>query len=174
MHLTRDNIIKYQMRERLFFVIFCVPTCSFVSGKDFVNEFALGCQGSPSLYDSSRKFVWMNCRNVNVRKASTICTRGRSVYIGLNGLKFVGIEVLTTVVMKSHISWDTTPCGSLKVNRFRRNIGPIFSRSKNKPSFATCFMLLLAWIIFRPYRWRGYIPPKRRLTFNALQCNLLH
>jgi hypothetical protein len=26
----------------------------------------------------------------------------------------------------------------------------------------------LAWLIFRPWRWRRYVPPKRRLTFNGL------
>jgi hypothetical protein len=31
-----------------------------------------------------------------------------------------------------------------------------------------CFKLPLAWFIFRPWRGRRHVPPKRRLTFNGL------
>jgi hypothetical protein len=32
-------------------------------------------------------------------------------------VKLLGFEVLTSVVMRSSIFWDITPCGPLKVNR---------------------------------------------------------
>jgi hypothetical protein len=36
---------------------------------------------------------------------------------GISGvLSYVGFEVLTAVVMKNSIFWDTTPCGPFKVN----------------------------------------------------------
>jgi hypothetical protein len=32
----------------------------------------------------------------------------------------------------------------------------------------------LAWLILRPWRWRRHVSPKRRLTFNGLQCLISH
>jgi hypothetical protein len=29
-----------------------------------------------------------------------------------------------------------------------------------------------AWLIRRPWRWRPHVPPKRRLTFNGLHCDI--
>jgi hypothetical protein len=51
---------------------------------------------------------------------------------------FVGLEILTAVVMNSSISWDVTPCSSLKVNRCFGEIfhlhlhGPRISQAKNQ------------------------------------------
>jgi hypothetical protein len=60
---------------------------------------------------------------------------------------YVGFEVFTAVVMKSSIFWDITPCSPLIFNqRFRGTY---------------C-------LILRPWRWRRYVQPKRRLTFNSL------
>jgi hypothetical protein len=30
------------------------------------------------------------------------------------------------------------------------------------------FTLVFCWLVFRPCRWRRYVPPKRPLTFNGL------
>jgi hypothetical protein len=69
---------------------------------------------------------------ISIRKPITL---DRSVQMFLNGLYFVGFEVLTPVVMKSSIFWDITPCSPLTSQlMFRRSIPPPSSGSKNKPS----------------------------------------
>jgi hypothetical protein len=57
----------------------------------------------------------------------------------------VGFEVLTAVVLKRTILWDITPPACHPLSRW-----------------------FLAQLIFRPWRWRRYVPPKRRLTLNRL------
>jgi hypothetical protein len=54
-----------------------------------------------------------------------------------SGIMFVSIgsEVLTAVVVKSHIFLDIKPCSPLKIKpTFRRNMSPPISGSKNTPS----------------------------------------
>jgi hypothetical protein len=53
---------------------------------------------------------------------------------------------------------------------FRRNISPPSSGSKNKLSKKAAWKQVAsrARLILRPWRWRQYVPPKRRLTFNGL------
>jgi hypothetical protein len=54
---------------------------------------------------------------------------------------------------------------------FRRNISPPSSGSKKLQ--AACHLRsrwFLAWLILRPWRWRRYVPPKRRLAFNWVHC----
>jgi hypothetical protein len=58
----------------------------------------------------------------------------------------VGFEVFTAVVMNSSIFWDITSCSPLSVN----------------------WRFLLS-LCFRPWRWKRYVPPKRRLTLNGLR-----
>jgi hypothetical protein len=71
-----------------------------------------------------------------------------------------GFEVLTAVVMKSSIFWDITSCSPFKANR---RFG-----GKCRLCFLSVWCWLLAWPIFKPWRWRRHVPPKRRLTFNGL------
>jgi hypothetical protein len=59
----------------------------------------------------------------------------------------VGFEVLTAVVMKISVFWDITPCSHCNL--------------------LSCWFL--SWLIFRPCRWRRYVPLKRLLTFEGLQ-----
>jgi hypothetical protein len=63
----------------------------------------------------------------------------------------IRFEVLTAVITKSTIFWDIMPCNPLKVKQ-----NHIISH------------WFLSWFILRPWRWRRYVPPKRRLTFNRL------
>jgi hypothetical protein len=75
-----------------------------------------------------------------------------------NFLALVGFEVLTAVVMKSTIFWDITPCSLLSLQ----------SR-KQLASKDTCFHAgFLLSIFFQPWRWRPYVPLKRRLTLDGL------
>jgi hypothetical protein len=70
------------------------------------------------------------------------------------------------VVIKSTIFWDRTPCSPLKVNRrfggtYRLYLqGRRVSRARNQCE--------ISWQAEKFRRWRRYIPPKRRLTFNGL------
>jgi hypothetical protein len=64
--------------------------------------------------------------------------------------------------MKSAIFWDITPCSPFQSQpTSRRNMPPPSSGSK-KISRARNQR------IFRPWRWRRYVPQKRRLTLNGL------
>jgi hypothetical protein len=54
--------------------------------------------------------------------------------------------------MKCTIFWDITPRSPLKA---------LF--------LSPAFTLFSCWLIFRPWTWRRYVPPKSRLTFNGLQ-----
>jgi hypothetical protein len=83
------------------------------------------------------------------------------------------------IFLKSIIFWDMTPCSPLSVNhRFggtyrlhlqdRRNK---FSKNRKKADSIhlppACLLVLLN-LFLRPWRWRRYVPPKRRLTLNIL------
>jgi hypothetical protein len=68
--------------------------------------------------------------------------------------------------IKSTIFWVVMPCSPLKVNR---RFG---WKHRLHLQSSTCHLLsrwFLARLIYRPRRWRRYVPPKHRLTFNALQ-----
>jgi hypothetical protein len=76
----------------------------------------------------------------------------------------MGFEVFTPVVMKSTTFRDITPCNPLKVNR----------------RFGGTYLLHLQGLISRAWcqhesrwqaevwRWKRYVPPKRRLNFRGL------
>jgi hypothetical protein len=53
----------------------------------------------------------------------------------------------TRSILKSIIFWDVTPCSLLRYLRY---------------------LLVLTEFFFRPWRWRRYVPPKRRLHLNRL------
>jgi hypothetical protein len=78
--------------------------------------------------------------------------------------------------MKSTIFWDITPCGPLSVNRcfegtYRLHLQDRKNKLSKKPawkqvaSFHAGYFLSL---FFRPWIWRRYVPPNRRLTLNGL------
>jgi hypothetical protein len=89
---------------------------------------------------------------------------------------FVGLAVLTSVVMKSTVFRDIAACSPLKVYRRFRGTCRLHLQGRrkrwerNQPK-STCHLPLrwfLARHILRPWRWRGYIPPNCRLAFNGL------
>jgi hypothetical protein len=93
----------------------------------------------------------------------------------------LGFEVLTAVVMKSTIFWDITPRSPLSVNRrfagtYRLHLQGRKNKLSKKPAwkqlahYSACHLRsrwFLAQLIFWPWRWRQYIPPKLRLTLNG-------
>jgi hypothetical protein len=97
---------------------------------------------------------------------------------------YLGSEVLTAVVMKSTIfclppAFTLVSCSAYFFNpedggyMFLRNVGWI---STDYTLLATCFHAgLLLSLFFQPWRWRLYVPPKRRLNFNGLHstCHVL-
>jgi hypothetical protein len=83
-----------------------------------------------------------------------------SMTFGVEGIKCIQVFVYRPVQTywgsKSTIYWDIMPCSPLKVNWH----------------FCSACHLFLHWffarLTLRPWRWRRYVPPKRRLTFNGL------
>jgi hypothetical protein len=93
------------------------------------------------------------------------------------------------IKMKSIVFWDITPCSPLRFNRRfggtyhlhlqgRRNK---FSKNQQASRFfclrvcsckqvpgATCLLAGLLNLFLRPWRWRRYVPPRRRLKLNGL------
>jgi hypothetical protein len=79
--------------------------------------------------------------------------------------------------MKSNFFWDLTQCSPLEVNRrfggtYRLHLqGLKISRARNQREIRwEAEFWFLARIIFRPWRWKRYVPPKRRLTLKELHC----
>jgi hypothetical protein len=71
-----------------------------------------------------------------------------------------GFEVLTVEIMKSISFWDITLCSPSKVRYFFR-----------LTDYSACHLIsswYLAHLILGFWRWRRYVPSKRRLTFNVL------
>jgi hypothetical protein len=73
--------------------------------------------------------------------------------------------------MKSIIFWDVMLCSPLSFNRrfggtYRLHINQISSWR-----ISACHLLGFLWegnLYLRPWRWRRYVPPKRRLKLNGL------
>jgi hypothetical protein len=59
--------------------------------------------------------------------------------------------------MKGIIFWDMTPCSLLSCNR---RFGWTYCL------YLSAYRLVLAELFLRPWRWRWYVPPKRRLQLN--------
>jgi hypothetical protein len=101
---------------------------------------------------------------------------------------YLRFEVLTAVVMKSTILWDISPCSPLSVNQcfgatYRLSLqGQKIRWARNQCEsrwqnilLATCFHAgFLLTLFFRPWIWRRYVPPKRRLTLNGLHGIISH
>jgi hypothetical protein len=92
------------------------------------------------------------------------------------GLNYVRLEVLTAVIMKSRIFWDTMPCSPLKASTrfagaYHFHLQGRISRARNQresgwqePHFYAGFLLGL---FFDPEDGSD-VPPKRWLTFKGL------
>jgi hypothetical protein len=77
--------------------------------------------------------------------------------------------------MKGSIFWDITQCSPLKVNRcyggtYSLHLQGRISRAWNQSnsSWQENTRWFLARLIPQTWRWRRYVPPKRRLTSNGL------
>jgi hypothetical protein len=82
-------------------------------------------------------------------------------------------------ISKSTIFWNVTLCSPLNVNRrFGRTYRLHLQGQDNKlrkklawkhPLLAICFHAgFFLSLLFWPWKWRRYVPPKRRLTFKGL------
>jgi hypothetical protein len=84
-------------------------------------------------------------------------------------------EVFITVAMKRSIFWDITACSPLKVNwHFGGNYRLHLQGRKIGRTWHMLSPCFLARLILWFWRWRRYVPPKRRLTFNGLQGVISH
>jgi hypothetical protein len=107
------------------------------------------------------------------RTASWKCLSILDVITGLWGLTmgrhYVGFEVLTaiaTMLVPSSAYFSALKmeaiCSSETSDDFQRTTRRYISKA--------CHLLsrwFLARLIFLPWRWRQYVPPKRRMTFNG-------
>jgi hypothetical protein len=67
------------------------------------------------LHKCNIRFYVLNALKISLNMAVLSSNESPCYYIHTD--KYVGFEVLTAVVMKSAILWDTTPCSPLKFNR---------------------------------------------------------
>jgi hypothetical protein len=69
---------------------------------------------------------------------------------------FVGIKILTAVLMKMYIPWDIMPCCRLKANRYFGGTCRLYLQSRKISQVAgrACLLpasrLLLSWLILQP------------------------
>jgi hypothetical protein len=78
--------------------------------------------------------------------------------------------------MKSTISWDITPCSPLSVNRRFGGTNRLHlegqkitsARNQRASRWQVLARWFLAQLIFWPWRWKRYVPPKFRLILNWL------
>jgi hypothetical protein len=86
---------------------------------------------------------------------------------------YVGFEVLTAVVMKSTIFWDTTPYSSWKLadvsEEYIASIFKVEEWAKQETGMKLCSLSdSHSSLIQRSWRWRRHVPSKRLLIFNGL------
>jgi hypothetical protein len=76
------------------------------------------------------------------------------------------------IKLKSTIFWDITPCSPLSVNwRFGGTYRLHLQDRKNKLGKKLVWKQVASRsLFFLLWRWRRYVPPKRRLTLNGLHC----
>jgi hypothetical protein len=84
-----------------------------------------------------------------------------------------GFEVSTAVTMKNAVFWDVAPCRSCEMNRrfggtYRLRLQGRIIRERG--TSVSCYLLTLVPCsrIFLPWRWRRYVPPKRRFISQDL------
>jgi hypothetical protein len=134
-----------------------------------------GLSGRPSCRSAFQFQTW-RIRNGNINDSTTklpVCLYSRFVQTYLNSnlhknrvLKFwnkiclIELEILTAVVMKSPVSWNTTRYSPLEINR---RFGGTY-RFSLLPASRWCLVCLT----LRPRRWGWYVPPKRRLIFKGV------
>jgi hypothetical protein len=101
---------------------------------------------------------------------------GTLTSISLNfNCSFPKVLLNQNVVLKVLSSWIYRHVVRWKYKTFPRKMSPPTSRQKNKRSNSQDkpgYVLhagSFAWFIFRLWRWRQYVPPKRQLNFNRLQ-----
>jgi hypothetical protein len=70
------------------------------------------------------------------------------------------------MAMKCTIFWDITPCSPLKVNQRFEETYCLHLQGRRISSLVSRWFH--ARLILRPWKWRLYVPPKRRLTSNGL------
>jgi hypothetical protein len=78
---------------------------------------------------------------------------------------------LIKTYLKSIIFWDMTPCSLLSC---KRRFGETYRlhlqgwRNNSARSRWQAFLQVVAELFLQPWRWRRYVPPKRRLQLNRL------
>jgi hypothetical protein len=114
--------------------------------------------------------VQINSRDVCIGKLilRSITLSTESILAHLQRLIFCmrDLRVVTAVVMKNSIFWDIMPS---KVNWYFGGTCCLHLQGQNQRLvYHQLSLWFLAWPILWPRRWRQYVPPKHRLTFNRL------
>jgi hypothetical protein len=94
---------------------------------------------------------WISIKNISFLEKLFIRKIYRYISY-INKQTFIGFEVLTPVVMKSSIFWDTTPHSPLKVNRLFGGTSLLHLQGRKicqaRNQLATCFHAAFLLLIF--------------------------
>jgi hypothetical protein len=93
------------------------------------------------------------------------------LFIIPSSLKYVRFEVFTSVTMKNAVFWDVAPCRYYVNRRFRgtyrlhlqgriKNLWAMIQREQAAATWSRWFLARGFFLL--PWRWRRYVPPKRR------------
>jgi hypothetical protein len=106
----------------------------------------------------------------NMKEGSGIA--GQTSYLGEGGILSICETVFNIINMKNAVFWDAVPCRSSGLNRKQEPAwagGCRLATSCKLPAIyelegRESSLLVLCARIFLPWRWRRYVPPKRRFS----------
>jgi hypothetical protein len=92
-----------------------------------------------------------------------------------NSLRLLGLTIFWLIDLdwsKSSIFWHITPRSPLKTNGRFGGICHLHLHGRRiiKARDSACYLLQICFLLFRSWKLRWHVPPKRRLISNGLHC----